>query len=343
MSSIARFRMLALASAVVMTGSVCSAESGTDTESARVPLLSDSEAWKRLPAVESGGGQPLPGWARALAGSLPRTTAAMLDLDRVQRTRSELGPLLRGKMRWIAAQANQCRYAMAYAEADLRRAGLDEAGFRSLKGDHALLPEPERAALAFARQMTVDASEVDDDDVARLIGWYGEHKLVAMVLLLAYANYQDRLLLALGVTIEPNGPLPPLDVHFNPKADPPVVPPRRRPPGRPVPSEPERIDDPFWLSMEYGDLQRQLSVQRSRSGRIRVPTWDEVLRVLPASVPRPEKPVRIRWSLVTMGYQPELAAAWSASTRAFGSEAKQDRVFEESLFWIVTRSIHCFY
>ena len=69
----------------------------------------------------------------------------------------------------------------------------------------------------------------------------------------------------------------------------------------------------------------------------------EVLRVLPPSIPKPEKPVRIRWSLVTMGYQPELAAAWSACTRAFGQEAKQDRVFEESLFWVVTRSLRCFY
>ena len=60
-------------------------------------------------------------------------------------------------------------------------------------------------------------------------------------------------------------------------------------------------------------------------------------------LPRPEKPVRIQWNLVTQGYQPELAPAWSACTRAFGQEAKQDRVFEESLFWIVTRTIHCFY
>ncbi len=41
--------------------------------------------------------------------------------------------------------------------------------------------------------------------------------------------------------------------------------------------------------------------------------------MLPKEVPRPEKPVRIRWSLVTMGYQPEMAAAWSACTRAFGA------------------------
>src|SRR5262249_4162290 len=156
--------------------------------------------------------------------------------------------------------------------------------------------------------------------------------VVAMVLLLAYANFQDRLLLALGVPIEPGGPMPPLEVRFDPKADPPPVPPRQPPQGRPVPKEPERVDDPFWLSMEFSDLQQQLSAQRSRSSRIRVPTWEYVLRVMPPELPRPERPIRIRWSLVTLGYQPELAAAWSASTRAFRQEAQQDRVFEESLF-----------
>ena len=44
-----------------------------------------------------------------------------------------------------------------------------------------------------------------------------------------------------------------------------------------------------------------------------------------------------------IGYQPELAMAWSACTGAFAQEAKLDRVFEESLFWVVTRSLECFY
>jgi len=246
-------------------------------------------------------------------------------------------------MRWIAAHTNHCAYAMAYAEADLKLSGLDEAGFRSLKGDHGELTKPERAALDFVYKMSQDASEVTDAEVARLIDWYGERKVVAMVLLLAYANFQDRLLLALGVPIEPGGPMPPPEVRFDPKAEPPTVPARQPPKGRPVPNEPERVDDPFWLSMQFGDLQERLTEQRSRSSRIRIPTWDEVLRVLPPDPPRPEKPVRIQWNLVTQGYQPELALAWSACTRAFGQEAKQNRVFEESLFWIVTRTIHCFY
>src|SRR5438128_11759780 len=48
---------------------------------AHVPLLDNREAWKRLPPPEKGANQPLPAWARALADALPRTTAAMLELD----------------------------------------------------------------------------------------------------------------------------------------------------------------------------------------------------------------------------------------------------------------------
>jgi hypothetical protein len=246
-------------------------------------------------------------------------------------------------MRWVAAQANHCAYSMAYAEADLRRAGLNKAGLRSLRDDAAVLSEPERAALEFARQMTVDASAVTDAEVARLIASYGESKVVAMVLLLAYSNFQDRLLLALGVPVEAGGPMPPPEVRFDPEAEPPAVPARDRPEGRAVPDVPARIDDPFWLSMKFDDLKDRLEGQKARSSRIRVPSWEEVRSVWPQDVPRPERPIRVRWSLVTMGYQPELATAWSATTRAFREEAKQDRVFEESLFWIVTRTIHCFY
>jgi alkylhydroperoxidase family enzyme len=344
-SRFSSFGMFALTLAAILAAlETGSCRAGVlEPEGARVPLLSDADAWKRLPAVVSGGGQRLPTWTRALAASLPRTTAAMLDLDRIHRTRSPLGPLLRGKIRWVAAQANHCDYSMAYAEADMKRAGWNKTELGDWRRDRASITDSERDVLDFAHRMTVDASEVTDAEVAQLIARHGEEKVVAMVLLLAYANFQDRILLALGVPIESSGPMPAPEVVFDRKAKPPPVPPRKRPKGRPIPQEPERIDDPFWLSMEFGDLQERLTGQRSRMGRIRVPTWEQVLHVMPPEVPRPENPVRIRWSLVTMGYQPEMAAAWSACTRAFGAEAQQDRVFEESLFWIVTRSIHCFY
>jgi hypothetical protein len=55
------------------------------------------------------------------------------------------------------------------------------------------------------------------------------------------------------------------------------------------------------------------------------------------------RPTRIVWSLVCNGYAPELAVPWNVSTRTMWAESKQDRVFEESLFWIQTRSIQCNY
>ena len=88
-----------------------------------VPVPTDAEAWKLLPPVEKGFGQPLPAWVRSLAGTLPKTAAAMLDLDHAQRAENPLPPRLRAKLRWIAAHANRCKYTAAYARADYVRAG----------------------------------------------------------------------------------------------------------------------------------------------------------------------------------------------------------------------------
>jgi len=307
----------------------------------RVPLLDLQSTWARLPQAESGGGVALPSWARALAGSLPRTTAAMLDLDRLHRTKSPLGPILRGRMRWVVANANRCDYSEAYAVSDLRRAGLGETEIASLDEDPKRLPEAERLALSFARQMTLKADEVTDDTVGSLKRFYGEETLSAMVLLIAAANFQDRLYLALGLRLEPGEPLAPVETRFSKSSPKPSVPPRVIP-GGVKPAVPTHVDDPEWKEFDFTALQLQLTGQRDRPGRIRVPSWQEVLAKLPADYPN-KGPVRIQWSLVCMGYQPELALAWSACTRAFGEEANQDRVFEESLFWVVTRQIHCFY
>ena len=312
----------------------------------RVPALTNDAARKKLPPVESGGGEQLPIWARTLADTLPRTTAAVLELDYLHRARSPLDPKLRARMRWVAAHANRCAYGEAYALADLRRAGVGDAAIQTLiSGDVANLPEAEKTALAFARKMTLTADTVTDEEVARLIELYGERPVVAMVQLLAYANFQDRLLLALDLPVEPDGPLPPVAVRFTKRkegqsiaAARPAVPyltPAAAAAG-PIAADPE------WSAFDFASLQQRMADQRARPPRIRVPIWDNVRAVLPPTYPV-NRPLRIRWSLVCLGYQPELASAWFACLRTFAEEARQDRVFEESLFWVVTRSLHCFY
>src|SRR5262249_1280305 len=156
--------------------------SQTRDSSRRVPIPTSAEAWQKLPKATIGEGLPLPVWARALAPTMPRTVVAMLNLDYLHRERSPLDPELRGKLRWTAAHANRCKYSEAYALADLRHGGLDDAELRALlTGDDSKLPAREKAALAFARKMSLRADTVTDEEVAGLIKSYGDKQVVAMV------------------------------------------------------------------------------------------------------------------------------------------------------------------
>jgi len=98
---------------------------------------------------------------------------------------------------------------------------------------------------------------------------------------------------------------------------------------------------PNWSEVSYEDLQVRLENQRNKSPRLPIPSWDEVKPQLPE--PMAAKPTRIVWSLTCLGYVPELAVPWSISTRTLWAEAQNDRIFEESLFWVQTRAIECNY
>jgi len=307
-----------------------------------ISISENSEAWKFLPPADKGTGQPLPAWVRITARSLPRTTAALLDLDFLHRAKSPLDPKLRAEMRWVSAHANHCDYTRAIAAADLRRVGVTDSVIQSLAGDFSSFTAREKIALIFARQLTLTADTVTDEQVDELIKLYGQKDVVAMVLLLAYANFQDRLVLALHLPPEPTSLSPPLDIHFVKKDDMPKPPARISPKDARSEKAHRRVQDREWLEADYGYLQKTMEAQRGRAGRIPVPSWESVRSLMPSGY-RSDQPLRIRWSLVCMGYQPELAAGWSACTRAFAQESEQDRVFEESLFWVVTRSLKCFY
>jgi alkylhydroperoxidase family enzyme len=296
----------------------------------RVDLVDEREAWKHLPAAVRGARRPLPAWARALAPSLPRTTAAMLKLDYLHRAAGPLEPALRGRIRWVVAHANRCRYSEEFAEADLRRAGLGEAAIRALGDARRKAPPAEKAALTFADKLTRAAHTVTDEEVGRLIGWYGEGRVVAMVLLVAYGNFQDRLVLALGLPPEAGGSARPEEVCFErglPGVGPGVSPRRGDPAGGAVGVE-GREAGPGWGALDLRTLRGEMDRQRDRTARIRLPAAEAGEN---------------RWGLVCRAYQPELAAAWSACTHAFEEEADPDPVLTGSLFWVVTRSQRCFY
>src|SRR5262249_15346082 len=113
--------------------------------------------------------------------------------------------------------------SLGLSEAERRAAG--EARLRALEmGNVRGIPTESLALLEFARKMTTEAHAVTDEEVRELVRqlgtwelvrhtgfplverkaeWaqrLGEKQLVALVQLLAYANFQDRLLLSLGLS-----------------------------------------------------------------------------------------------------------------------------------------------
>ncbi len=313
-----------------------------------LPLLETADAWEKFPPCGDGRGGPLPNWARALAGPLPYTTATLLELDAIYRTSGELDPRLRATLRWIAARGVRSRYGEAYAIEDLRRAGADDNDVERLADDAREMTPAERAALQFAHKMTVAAWTVTDEEVAYLVEEYGERPVVAMVLQLAYANFLDRMVLALGVPVEEGGPLPPRQYGFEIPSNVSEVPLATRPdPGEPTDVDPAiELPDVFgedWSSLAYDQMQQLLDQQRERAGRVSVPSWEQVIERLPPGLYPPDRPMKIKWSLVVLGHQPELGPAWLRCLRVFGQESQFDRVFAESIFWVITRSLQCFY
>jgi hypothetical protein len=226
------------------------------------------------------------------------------------------------------ARANRCDYGVVLAQSDLRRAETGEANQLEFDGAPAGLGALHEAVLVFARKLTLAADTVTDGEVASLVERYGEKQVVAMVLLVAYANFQDRLVLALGLGPEAEDELEPQDVAFA-TALPGT---RRAVPRRPAPpgaaDDAAREEDSEWLGLGYQDLQVEMDRQRARRPRIPLPRSEDGGAL---------------WGLVGRNYQPELAAGWSACASAFDAEAEPDPVFGQSLFWVITRSLRCFY
>jgi alkylhydroperoxidase family enzyme len=301
-------------------------------------MSTNEEAWKRLPGAPPVV-QPLPAWARLLAGPLPLTTSRMLELDALHRTGNRLDPKLRGLLRWAAADANCCSYAKAVAAADLRRAAATETELQALAGEGSWLSPAERAAVAFARKLMREAHAVTDNELKQLLQFFGEERVVALVALLAHASFQDRIFLAANVQSEPGEPLPPLTGPFaSPEPKPPThdaAPAAKA--KKAVLGATGAVAGTEWLG-----LQESLDKQRVRVGRIRVPSREEVLRRIGDNHPALWQ-AGILWSRVCYGFQPELSDAWFACTAAFRQETGLDRVLEQCIFWVVTWSQHCFY
>ena len=293
------------------------------------PALPDEGAWGKLPPQKK---PVLPEWARVLAGSLPKTTAKMLELDYFHRAKNPLDPKLAAALRGTVAEALDSEYGKAAARADLARVPpLKEGQYSDLRGG--LL------AMRFAKKLTLAGHAITDDEFAEVLKHFGPEQTTAIVHTVAYANFHNRLVLALGVKGE-SPVAPPIDVAFDLAAATGVAP--ARPPWDDLKAV--TADGPAvrveWSKGGFDQLNATMEKQKERKLRIPLPDKATLDKLPPRER---ESAQRILWNTVSSGYQPEMTRAWFAPLAAFYEEAKPDRVFTNSAFWVVTRTNDCFY
>lgn len=304
--------------------------------SSRFPAAPPVDAWALLPREDP----PLPAWARVLVQTHPRTTGAMLELDRLHRADNPLGPVVAAKLRWVAADALGSDYGRATARADLKRAGAGPDEVRRLIDGRPA--EDERLLIAFARQLTSAAYLVTDDQVAALIKQLGPEKVVAAVHTVAFANFQNRVTLALGIKVEPGGPCPPLSVRLDQDRRATLTAPPRPAWERVTAARPKKEYDapPDWKEVPYEELERRMAAQKERALRIPLPDRSRDDKLPPDLR---QQASAIVWTNVSGGYQPEMTAGWFGMLAEYRADGRLDRVFGSTLFWVVTRANDCFY
>jgi hypothetical protein len=268
---------------------------------------------------------PLPAWAIEVSKSLPRTTARMLELDYLHRANNPLGNALAAKVRLAVATELNSPYGIANADAD-----IDRHGDRFATGNE--------DALAFATKLTREGHAITDAEFAAILKRYGPEKTTALVHTVAYANFHNRVILGVNT---PSRVDPPVQVSFDAESVT-TFPSPKRPPWDEITSAKHdglRLR-PVWSKADHDALSSSLESQKSRTSRIPLPPASHFDNLAGREK---EQALKIIWNTASSGYQPGMTRAWFACLNEFYAEAQVNRVFTNSMFWVVTRTNECFY
>ncbi|MDP1563957.1 MAG: deiodinase family protein [Pirellulaceae bacterium] len=308
------------------------------TESA-APLQQDADATWQMLGVQF---PTLPVWAGRLSDALPESTLALLKLDYLHRRENPLGPEVAAKIRWVVADALNSPYGKSTAEFDLIQAGLATEQVTAWQELLHQGSDTNQSLWQFAEQLSLSGHSISDETFAELHDAWKTESTVAIVHTIAFANFENRLWLGLAIQPEEGGGVAA------------VLPPDgwRPADARPAPPRPELAESlqstttiagtrrAGWNPQDFDLLQAKKDSQKRRSSRVPLPGAERL-----ASLPEEERrrSEKVVWSNISLGYQRELTQGWFALMRTFRRESNLDRVFSNSLFWVVTRGNECFY
>jgi len=261
----------------------------------------------------------------------------MLELDYLQREKNPLGKELSSLIRWTVADALKSPFGKKTAEEDLRQM-KPVSEWAGKLGESEKLPANTRLVADFARKLTLAGYTVTDEEFAEVLRIHGPEKTTAIVHSVAYANFHNRVILGMGAGGEPKPAIPlkfPADQITKIES-------LARPPWDDLKSTQATglSIKPDWDRAGATEIDSRLEQQKARTLRIPLPDSSRFAAFPPKER---ENAQRVLWTTVSAGYQPDLTRSWFGARAMFLEEAKVDRVFTNSMFWVVTRTNNCFY
>jgi AhpD family alkylhydroperoxidase len=165
----------------------------------RLPLVAADRGRALLAADWPG--ESVPAWVRLLA-NFPKAGAGRVLSLRTAEQKGNLDPLLKCQVAWIAARHDRAWYALGHAKQRLAAHGLSDDAIYALDGSWESYKPAQRAAFAFARNLTTTPEQIDDEDIAQLRKHYRDGEVAELVLHLGNAAFFNRVTEASGLPLE---------------------------------------------------------------------------------------------------------------------------------------------
>lgn len=176
-----------------------------DNNFTRVPILEKEDVPEETQAMfqkwEEATGK-IPEWARVMAHK-PVILKEFFELFRVIMGPGEVNEITKWRIAHQTSALNKCDYCVDVTEMKLRALGLDEEKINEvLAGDMQNLSDADKAAVTYAEETTLKASEVEDSIFDELKKYYSDSQIVEMTSVIGFFNYINRFNDALRVLPE---------------------------------------------------------------------------------------------------------------------------------------------
>jgi alkylhydroperoxidase family enzyme len=100
---------------------------------------------------------------------------------------------------WVVSRGNNCHYCLGHQELKLRGAGLEDDTIASLDSDWSIFDPRQRAALAYARKLTLEPQLVGDKDIAALKPLFSDAEIIELTYNIARFNATNRWTDGMGI------------------------------------------------------------------------------------------------------------------------------------------------